>query len=361
MSKTRIALLGLGAAAQSIHLPACSLLDDVEMIGGADPNPEARSRFAATEPKAALYDTPQRLLEAESPDWVIVAAPPAHHRDLCLMALEARANVLCEKPFVESAPDAKAILSAETTAQRHVVVNHEFAQMPIFMACRQKIASQEFGELLFVQAWEHLEEITHDVDDWRRRSLTLREFGTHVLDLIVYFYDSFPEKVYAQMANPGGSPGSDLVDVVTLDFGAGRLASIVLDRVCRGSHRYLDMRLDGTQASMRASIGGRAALTLGLQPRTRRPNVRLDLAAGGVAWLEKGEKRNVIARNPGNAFVEASSALLKDAITRVACNQEPRTSARRALEIVRLVDAIYASAASGNPTRFDSSLPAEPD
>ena len=146
--------------------------------------------------------------------------------------------------------------------------------------------------------------------------------------------------------------------VVTLDFGAGRLASIVLDRVCRGSHRYLDTRLDGTVGSLRASIGGRAALTLGLQARTRRPEVRLDLAAGGIAWLEKGEHRSVLARNGANPFVSATAALLGDAITCIERNQEPRTSARRALEIVRLVDAVYASAASGDPISFGGSRPA---
>jgi predicted dehydrogenase len=71
-----------------------------------------------------------------------------------------------------------------------------------------------------------------------------------------------------------------------------------------------------------------------------------------MAWLEKGERRKVIARNSGNPFAAATARLLGDALTCIERNQEPPTSARRALEIVRLVDALYASAASGNAATF---------
>ena len=47
MTGVRIALLGLGAAARDIHGPACQELAGVEVVAGADPEPEARKRFSS--------------------------------------------------------------------------------------------------------------------------------------------------------------------------------------------------------------------------------------------------------------------------------------------------------------------------
>ena len=103
---------------------------------------------------------------------------------------------------------------------------------------------------------------------------------------------------------------------------------------------------------MRASIGGRATLKLAVRPRTRRPEARLEIAAGGMAWLENGDRRRVLARNASNPFAAATALVLGDAMTRIARNEEPPTSARRALEIVCLVDAVYESAACGRSVMF---------
>ena len=83
--------------------------------------------------------------------------------------------------------------------------------------------------------------------------------------------------------------------------------------------------------------------------------VDVDLAAGGMAWLESGERRKILARNSSNAFAAATALVLGDAITHIAQSEEPPTSARRALEIVRLVDAVYESARRGMPVDFNRS------
>jgi predicted dehydrogenase len=350
----RIGLFGLGEAARNIHVPACQRLAGATLVAGADPSPEARERFAKSMPEAAAYADGFDMLARERLDWVIIATPPTTHRELCLKALSAGVHVLCEKPFVVQAEDADAIAEAARLAGRCVVVNHEFPYMPIFAAARRLVGSAHFGEVTFLQFWEHLLEHPSDAQNWRSENLTMREFGTHVVDLATHLYGALPERVYARMSSPGGRAGSDLVDVVTLDFPGGRIASVVLDRVCHGPHRYLEMRMDGTKASLRASFGGRAALGVDVEPRSRRPRLQLELAAGGQAWLETGEggSSRVVARNGFNPFADATAELLGQAMEAAERGAEPPVGARRAQQIVRLVDTIYASARSGLPLEF---------
>lgn len=346
---TRVALIGLGAAARSIHVPACLKLGAVSLVAGADPDASVQARFLELVRTARAFDDAERMLEVTRPDWVVIATPPASHHALCLMALRAGCHVFCEKPFVETSEQGEEIVEAARVANRAVVVNHEFPRMDIFECAVSLQGTPRFGRPLFLQFWEHLWEHELEGGSWRSQNRTMREFGTHVVDLAVRIYDAFPERIYARMASPGDVGGSDLVDVVTLDFPGGRLASIVLDRVCQGPHRYLEMRLDGDVASLRASFGGRAEASVRIDPQARRLGWSLELAGGGQAWLERGGKRTVVARNSLQPFADATARHFASAIEAVNGGREPPVSARHALQIVRIVAAAYESAASGQP------------
>jgi predicted dehydrogenase len=346
----RVALVGLGTAAWSIHLPALAQLAQLRLVAGADPSEAARARFSR-ELGLPVYASAQELFERERPEWVVVATPPGHHLSACRAALAAGAHVFCEKPLVETPSDGLLLLQAERDHGRRVVVNHEFAAMPIFSCARELTRTGELGELVFLQFWEHQLEVPHG-DDWRTECKTMREFGTHVVDLAVQLYGAFPQRLYARMGSPGGPRGSDLVDVVTMDFPNGRIASIVLDRVSHAPHRYLEMRADGTQASLRASFGGRVDVQLGLDVRSRKPRAVVDLALGGQAWLERGTQRKVVARNSMRPFADATARHLGNAVAAVAAGREPPVSAAYALDVVRLVEAAYQSASTGQPIEF---------
>src|SRR5205807_6887292 len=96
----RLAIFGLGGAAERIHLPACAALPQVRVAAACEPDADRRLRIGRQFGITALYADPRTLLEKEQPEIVIVGTPPDTHRDLCLLALEHGAHVFCEKPFV---------------------------------------------------------------------------------------------------------------------------------------------------------------------------------------------------------------------------------------------------------------------
>ena len=341
----RVALTGLGAAAEAIWVPALQSLRGVTLVAGADPDPGAVGRMARLAPTMSVHrDLGELLDDHQSVDWVVVATPPDTHAALAITALRRGRHVLCEKPFAPSLEAVDAILAAAASAGRVVAVNHEMTCMPMLAAPLARIRAGEDGPLRFAQVWQTV--VDPPANGWRRRGETMREFGTHAVDLLVHAFGEIPESVQAAMPAPDGSRG-DPVDLVTLFFSGGRAGHIVLDRLCQGEHKYLECRFDCSSASLRASMGGRANIRVGLEPRSRRPALRLDVAGGGQAWVERGTSRQVIARNPTSTLMQATRSHLQAVFDAVTQGLEPPASGRRARDIVRIVEAAYRSAETG--------------
>jgi predicted dehydrogenase len=85
-------------------------MPDVEFIGFADDNMD-RGRQFAEQFGIHLFDSYEALL-AEKPDAVVICSENVYHRPLTVMAAEAGAHVLCEKPLMTNLDDGKAMLDA---------------------------------------------------------------------------------------------------------------------------------------------------------------------------------------------------------------------------------------------------------
>ena len=153
------------------------------------------------------------------------------------------------RPGVRAGPGARAA----------VVVNNQYRFMDIHREARRRIGTPEFGDLLFVSVQQSFFSTEATEAGWRGRGprRTWKEFGTHVVDLCRFFFDEDPVAVTARMPRPGGA-GPDLLDLVQLEFSRDRVAQVVLDRLCRGPHRYLTVRLDGSAGCIETRLGGGA-------------------------------------------------------------------------------------------------------
>jgi D-apiose dehydrogenase len=345
----RLAVIGLGAAARNIHLPAYAALGGrISLVGGADPDATARN-LAAGAGIPELFAEPAELLEKARPELVAVCSPPALHRDHVELALAAGCHVFCEKPVAESLEDVDAMIAAADSAGRLVVVNQEFPCMQIHRAARERIGSVEFGRLRYLAAWHTMRPSAATEAGWRgalRRRLGF-EFGIHVLDLARFFFDATPSRVLAHMPAPDPASGWDPVNVIALEFADGRAASCVLDRLSPGAERYLDLRLDGEHAAIHTSIGGRLEASIGLHTRERRPFAELRWAGGGVAVLEQGSRSRVIATDGRNPFASATARHLGDFLDALERGSVPRAHLRDNRSTLALVLAAYESARIG--------------
>jgi predicted dehydrogenase len=320
VSQVRIALAGLGAAARQIHLPAYAGLRGLEVVGGADPA-VGRGRFPFP-----VFASAEEMLDRVKPDVLAVLAPPDAHFALAALGLRAGCHVFLEKPAVPTLEAADDLCALAREAGRTVVVNQEYRFMNIHEETRRRIGRPEFGDLLFLSAEQTFFVTAATEAGWRGQGETRtgQEFGVHVLDLCRFFFGEEPRAVTAVMPRPLASSGPDLLNLIRLDFPRDRVAHIVLDRLSRGRHRYLRLRLDGTAGCIETRIGGGVELRAGFAgaPR-RRPYAGIDISGGGRARLYHGEAFRKIASDPLDLFAAATRRLLEAALAAWARGETP--------------------------------------
>jgi len=350
---TRVAVIGLGEAGATIHLPALQRVSDVVIVGAADPV-ESRRNAAASKFGIPVFANPAELLSATRPDLVIVASPPSLHAEHCIVAMDAGADVLCEKPFAASVAEARDILAHADAKGRQIAVNHEFRAMPIFRDLIETVRKESRGPAL-VQVWQAVSQRPAGEVGWRgqlkRRSLY--EAGVHLVDLALQLFGESPYSVSAAFASATGSSSApDAIVLVTLRFSGGRLAQLVQRRVHRGDRQYLEVRADTADASYRASFGGRARLTAGLL-RSARPHLSLERGASGIAWKEQGASRAVFSQNASRPLISATADVIRSCIDAVRTGRPMPFPASDGLETLRVIAAAYTSADLGRSVELD--------
>ncbi len=354
----RVVLIGLGAVARDIHLPALCRHPRAELVAAADPDPEARALLARRARRARLYESADAMLATEQPDVAIIATPPHTHSDLCLMSLGYGAHVLCEKPFVSDLDQADQVMAAAEAARRVVAVNHQYRYLPLYAEPLRQLHQGIFGRLYYVEARQQMLVSPGQESGWRGelRHRVLFEFGMHVLDLLTCFFGSEPLAVSAR--TPRVLPGSqtDALVVLRLDYPDERVATVVLNRASQAATQYLDVRLECEQASVRMAFGGIAEARLGWSPERNRPQFRVSLARGGEAWAEAQGHAWRLVRLAREGRPHATAALLDQLLDAAVSGKEVAVSARYARELLRIVAAAYSSAEQGGElVRLDRS------
>lgn len=346
-----LALIGLGAAAHSIHLPAYKKTQYLRVVGGFDPAVKTDDASMFDFP---IFDSADELIEKTTPDIVAIATPTQFHYELCKKALAYDCHVFCEKPFTTTIEEGKALIKLAEEKKCWIVVNNEFRFMNIYEAAKHKIGDTAFGNLVFVHASQ-----TFYVDEkteagWRGSDpqRTCKEFGIHVLDLCRYFFDEEPITISATMPKPHNPQGPDYLNLIDLTFSQGRTAHITLDRLTRGRHRYLDLRLDGTHGSIETEFGGNIQLAAGIRGGDRKPYLDFDISLGGRAQLFQRERARKIASDPLDIFANATSKLLTRFIKALNENTTPACCAQDNIKTLALTLMAYESDKLGRPLPF---------
>ena len=342
MREFRVAIAGLGGAARNIHLPALRKIPQASVVGAYDP--------AAQPCEFPTFGSLEELFSTK-PDVVLIATPPGSHLPIAKAALKAGAHVFCEKPLANSVEEADEIAAAATAAKRQVCVNSEFAFMPTHLAAAREIGSKRFGRLLFVEAHQTFVVTPETEVGWRGEDpqRTFKEFGTHAIDLCKAFFGERPIAMTARMPRPFAAERPDYLNLVRLEFSGDRVAQITLDRLTRGRHRYLDMRLVGEKGTIETSVGGSAEVTLGLRPQGRRPFADFRLHMGGLARLYQGDRCTTLAKAPLDLFPDATARLFRAFLEAIDEGRDVPNGIDELRDTLGLIYRAYAEAEAAKP------------
>jgi predicted dehydrogenase len=352
-----VGVIGLGGVARRIHLPAIAAIPDLKLVGAVETSPEATQLATQRFPVARVFGKVEDLLTECRPDLVIIGTPPALHHEQSKTALEAGAHVLCEKPFVASLEEADDLIARARRAGRLLAVNNQYRFMDVYRETERRLRAGEFGPAYQIQVWQQMFHPPSFEKNWRAALIqsTLYEFGTHALDLICFFFDALPVAVTARIPRVPHRIDSDVLVVVLLDFPGDRVATMNLHRVSRAPERYLEMRVDTQEASLRLSLGGVARASLDWAKQLGRPVLRTSFARGGEVRVERDGRSRVLVRSPKPEFASATVRHLQSIVQRIQSGDVAPTAAEHAREVLKAVFGAYRSAERGVTVRLDDS------
>lgn len=357
----KIGLVGAGSIAR-YHVPGFRSAG-AEVVALADPSPEARERTAATYGVEKTYASLDELLERHRDlDAVSILTPNKFHAPLAIQALRAGKHVFCEKPPALDAASVQAMAEEARKAGRRLQFNFNNRARPEAYALMDYIRSGEAGAINSAQAV------------WARRA-GIPGFGgwftskavsgggpvidlLHMLDLALYFM-GYPEPgwVLAQtfrdfMGNPDFKGPWGIPDV------AGGVTDV--ESACHAFVRFRTGQVLFVRTSW-AEMTEREVASVTFQGTKAGGVIERLFAVDGIDetssdrcelfTVEHGRhvNRSVIVKRD-DAMGRLRSA--QNFVRSVEGSEEPLNTPDQAVKLMRIVDALYASAASGAPVRI---------
>ena len=171
--------------------------DELAIIGVVDPS-EARRQGAAKEfnltPTQCFKNVDEFVATPKHADFVINGTMDHLHVSTSLPLLAAGYDILLEKPFATSRDELNQLVAAARKYDRRVSICHVLRYTPFYRAIRERVHRGEIGEVLNVQALEHVSYHHMGVGfvrgKWNRvdrcHSTMLMSKSCHDLDLIAW-------------------------------------------------------------------------------------------------------------------------------------------------------------------------------
>jgi len=343
----RGAQIGCGFFAQN-HLHAWRQIDGADIVALCDSDP---ARLAAT---GAAFDIAEArrfadaatLLSTEALDFVDIATTVDSHRALVELAAARRVHVICQKPFAATSADAHAMVQACDEAGVRLMVHENFRWQTPVQAVRRAIdggaiGTPHWGRLSFRSAYDVCRTQPYLAKGAR---FIIEDLGIHIIDIARFLLgDVATLSATIQRVNPR-IRGEDVATLLMCHQGG---ATSVVD-CSYAAHREKELfpqtliEIDGSEGSLKLEADYR----LTLHHRHRGTQV-IDCEPPLHPWAER-------------PWFNIQDSVLNIQAHWVDClrqGREPQTSGRDNLHTLALVEAAYASAASGQAVRVMSSAP----
>ena len=149
-----VGVIGCGAQGKN-HLNVIKELGTEMAVVSAlcDLSPERLQNAKEVWPEAEATDDFKEMLTPGELDLVIVATMPNTHMQMALAALEAGADVLCEKPFMRNAEEAETVLDTAERLGRQVQLGTNMRYMATSRYLHDLVASGEVGTPVYSKVW----------------------------------------------------------------------------------------------------------------------------------------------------------------------------------------------------------------
>ena len=312
----RVAVIGTGSMGGK-HAQLLAGMPDVDEVLVVDAVSERAAQVArdvggrAMEHDAAL----------DAADAVVIATPAHLHAMTVDAAIARRLPALCEKPLTDDANASAGLVRRVENAGAHVQVGFHRRHDPAYAEARRRVADGSAGRLHLLRLTAFDPRVTPRAPSEWTPSETAPLFlhsSIHDFDFVRWVSGQEVMEVSADgsrrdEARPDDPRGVETA-VVTMRCSTGTLAVLEATWLHPGGY---DSRVE--------LVADRAALTMGLSPRTPARHLDWEGAAGDDGWIGYLDRFEAAYRNELVAFLAAARG-----------EQPPASTARDGLEAHRI-------------------------
>lgn len=338
MDTTGIGLVGFGYWGANLARNVTEARG-LDLRAVADRRPWRLERVAEDYPQVEVFADVERMLDVAGIDAVIVATPAASHVALGLQVLESGRHVLIEKPLSLDVEGGSRLVAEAERRRRVAMVGHTFVYSPAVERLRQLIGSGVLGSVRFAESRRLLGQARVDCD-------VLWDLGAHDVSILLRVFGEEPAEVRALGHRHMTTAHADTC-YVNLRFSSGMDANLHLSWVNPFKVRLLtlvgskqmavfdDVPLDQKVTVYGAGIDDAEALLAAEaagEPEETLPFARLDVrTSAGDKFI------------PGLAATEPLLREVEDFSRACATGEEPVSSARFGLDVVRILTSVEES------------------
>lgn len=328
-----IAVVGLGGYALNQMMPQFAASERVHVAALVSGNPEKLARVGdayGVAPDARYsYERFDEIGSNRGIEAVYIVLPSGLHADWAIRAFAAGKHVLCEKPMALSSAECARMIAAGRRANRKLMIAYRSHFEPHNVQAMELMAQGATGQLRLIRTEQSYRMgPTSPSENWRvNRALAgggpLEDLGIYGLQAALYLSREMPERISATSFQPVGDPRfTEIVAHVSAQwrFPSGAVAQLVTS-------------YDSAGANFVHARGTTAALIM--DPATNYSGQKLS--------IEGRERREF---KPGDPIVQFAGQLDHFA-NAIRDNATIRTPGEMGLRDLRLIEATYASAATG--------------
>ena len=329
--KIRYAVVGLGYIAQIAVLPAFASAKNSELAALVSDDRVKLEKLSRKYkvPRSYSYEDYDQCLSSGEIDAVYIALPNNMHHEYTVRACRAGLNVLCEKPMAVTEVDCEEMITAAADNAVKLMIGYRLHFERANMEAVELSQSGKLGELRAFNSVFTMQ--VKDGDIRLQKDLgggTLYDIGIYCINAARYIFRAEPIEVFGFGANNGEKRFKEVDEMFSavLRFPNERLASFTTSFGASDISAY---QIVGSEGDLRVDPAYEFAADL-----------KHHVTIRGKTRERTFSKRDQFAPE----LIYFSDCIIND--------QDPEPSGREGLADVRIIRALYRSAATGEPVRL---------
>ncbi len=350
MKKHNLAIVGFGGMA-GWHYDLIEKLENLSVSGIWDIK-EERREYARSR-QIPVYESLEDLLADETVDLVLVATPNDVHKSIAIAAMAAGKNVVSEKPVTLCSEDLQEMIKASDTYGKFLTVHQNRRWDEDFLTVKKLMDEGTLGEIYRLESRVHGSRGIPG--DWRQEKEhgggMVLDWGVHLLDQALMLFPGVALKtIYATLTNVT----NQLVDDgFTADLGFANGVHMIVEV---GTSNFISLPrwyVLGTNGTAMIQDWGANLKIVRARGVDKEDVVPVRTAAGLTKTMAPRREDSIFTEERPEEKSDICE-FYQNVMAVIEGREESRIKLEEVARVMRVMEAVFASAQNNQVIQFDS-------